>query len=139
MRGGWWRHIAGASKTFWCGHVPLESFRGREYLRLHGPVYGHIEHERGTCGRHIPGACAISDCDVLFYHTSGFGRVFDRLKAKDLVIVAPTSCLCLNGVVLLRVQNNSKREQRLVKNQNMACFQASEPLREATVGERQCR
>ena len=67
------------------------------------------------------------------------GRVFDRLKAKDLVIVAPTSCLCLNGVVLLRVQNNSKREQRLVKNQNMACFQASEPLREATVGERRCR
>ena len=67
------------------------------------------------------------------------GRVFDRLKAKDLVIIAPASCLCLSGVVILQVRNNSKREQRLVKNQNMACFQASEPLREATVGERRCR
>ena len=67
------------------------------------------------------------------------GRVFDRLKAKDLVIIAPTSCLCLNGMIILQIRNNSQSEQRVVKNQNMACFQASEPLREATVGERQCR
>ena len=71
MRDGCWRDMAGASKTFWCGHVHPESFRGREYLRLHGPVYGHIEHERGTCGRHIPGTRHAHGCDVLFYHTSG--------------------------------------------------------------------
>ena len=98
MRGGWWRHIAGASKTFWCGHVPPESFRGREYLRLHGPVYGHIEHERGTCGRHIPGACAISDCDVLFYHTSGFGYSVDGTVA--VVLAAAGECAVLLPVLV---------------------------------------
>jgi hypothetical protein len=65
------------------------------------------------------------------------GHVFDRVMDQNLTIVQSKAHTCVFGFVQIYVLNASSRVKHLVKEQSVACFQASEPLRDATQDERE--
>jgi exonuclease III len=65
------------------------------------------------------------------------GHVFDRVKAQDLVIVQSPTYACVSGFIQVKMLNSSSEIRRLMKGQSVACFQATEHLRDATLEERQ--